>query len=113
MASGNLPKPADLSAWWATVEAAIESLDDSFDGGALHSPNQLTATVVCTGKQLPAAVIPPAVTEALAADVVGLEQLLERLPVACMQGPGGSIGSCACDASRGPHFGVDTAFCSC
>ena len=46
LASGNLPEPADLSAWWATVEAAIESLDDSFDGGALHDPNQFSAAHV-------------------------------------------------------------------
>ena len=43
LASGNLPEPADLSAWWATVEAAIELLDNSFDGGVLHDPSHFTA----------------------------------------------------------------------
>ena len=43
LASGNLPEPADLSAWWATVEAAIELLNNSFDGGALHDPSHFSA----------------------------------------------------------------------
>ena len=46
LASGNLLEPADLSAWWATVEAAIESLDDSFDGGVLHDPSQFSAAYI-------------------------------------------------------------------
>ena len=46
LSSGNLPEPADLSAWWVTGEAAIELLDNSFDGGALHDPNQFSAAHV-------------------------------------------------------------------
>ena len=31
----------------------------------------------------------------------------------CVWGLGGSTASCGYDASRGPHFGVDVAWCSC
>ena len=46
LASGNLPEPADLSAWWATVETALELLDNSFDGGVLHDPSQFSTAHV-------------------------------------------------------------------
>ena len=37
-----LPKLMDLSAWWATVESAIQSLDDSFSG-KLYNAHLFTA----------------------------------------------------------------------
>ena len=42
LAATELPEPTDLSAWWATVESAIESLDDSFSG-KLYDAHLFTA----------------------------------------------------------------------
>ena len=41
LTANELPKPADLSAWWEQVESAIQSLDDSFMG-ILYDANQFT-----------------------------------------------------------------------
>ena len=39
LAQDSLPELANLSAWWTTVKAAIQSLDDSFVG-TLYDPLQ-------------------------------------------------------------------------